>query len=448
MSWSPLYPLDLSPSGDTTSEALQKLANEVNNIYDLLNFLRNEIVSYKGKFLRIFTPADNEHWFNDAVRLQNDYIVFVGRAKLSGADYRGFLVKCNTDLTLGIQKMVDSVFPHQVAWDGENLFIAGDIKNDDKVYIGKFDANLNPVKQIQIGDIKALYSMCLDGNYIYITGRDVSDKGIIAKLDKELNIISSVAISPDTGGTYAQVNATCITVIQGVLYAIAQRYDMDATPEYRGFILEFDTDLNLLSQCFINTSNDFYLNKLIADENYLYVCGKDSQTSYCFKLNPDLTIAKQVAVKDAVEELNLTDIKYANQTLYLGGNCSQKGGCILSIDPDFNSTPKAVNIPPDNNIYSSFSISNIKVTEEESIIFTTMCYGIFSLAWSRIIGNESLTACNSALQIVENSDVLIEESLFSLADANLTLSTASLTTAIASYDWNRSFLSTCLGKFA
>ena len=262
-----------------------------------------KFAKYNEDFELVFESAYTKGYasfFNDVIEYNDGYIA------VGGAEYNEQQVEDNA--TDGLIVLYDKD-GNQV--DSKRLQIAGDtsftkviLVDDGFIVIGqsilqnmvlgnnpnggalivKYDFDLNEVWKANYGGSKsAIFNdAIIDGDYLYLVGKDATRYGMIAKytLDGERIYVKSYEYT-DTVGFSSIVKVGDDFYVAGSKTMNVDADDQDKITE--GLIVKYDSDGNVIDEVTFARNNNARFNKIISDGDNLVVVGhtykKDEEKS-------------------------------------------------------------------------------------------------------------------------------------------------------------------------
>ena len=164
----------------------------------------------------------------------------------------------------------------------QNMVIGND--PDGGALIIKYDFDLNEVWRANYGGSKsAIFNdAVIDGDYLYLVGKDATRYGIIAKytLDGEKVFVKSYEYT-DTVGFSSIVKVGDEFIVAGSKTINIDAKDEDKVTE--GLVVKYDADGNVLDEVTFSRNNALRFNKIVSDGDDLIVVGhtykKDEEKS-------------------------------------------------------------------------------------------------------------------------------------------------------------------------
>lgn len=164
----------------------------------------------------------------------------------------------------------------------QNMVIGND--PDGGALIIKYDFDLNEVWRANYGGSKsAIFNdAVIDGDYLYLVGKDATRYGIIAKytLDGEKVFVKSYEYT-DTVGFSSIVKVGAEFFVAGSKTINIDAKDEDKVTE--GLVVKYDADGNVLDEVTFSRNNALRFNKIVSDGDDLIVVGhtykKDEEKS-------------------------------------------------------------------------------------------------------------------------------------------------------------------------
>ncbi|MCD6482789.1 MAG: DUF2341 domain-containing protein [Candidatus Aenigmarchaeota archaeon] len=312
--------------GSSDSDSFESITSDGTYLY-AVGYIGNNVLIVKFDQnlnvveQKVYDAGDDEQ-IND-VYVDSNYIYVVG----SSSFYDSVLMKLDKDLNLISSKVFD-VTNHRdkfysLCSDGTYLYAVGRTFNPDNYELDLLIAKLN--KNFNVIDWK-LYNgskneeftnvYCDSNGYIYTVGYTGGSLAII-KFNNTLNIVSNKAYSVGDG------YLSSVYSDESYVYMVGY-YDYYGTDRY--FIAKLDKDLNLISMFHsLGVGSDSRFESITSDGTYLYAVGYigySEKDVIIFKLDKNLNV---ISRKEIANADYLNDVYVLDGNLYATGRTNSYG---------------------------------------------------------------------------------------------------------------------------
>ncbi|MBN1415210.1 MAG: T9SS type A sorting domain-containing protein [Bacteroidales bacterium] len=256
---------------------------------------------------------------------ENGNLYIIGYITETGQDHNIWIAKYDPDLYLqkeitvnGSKNETDDGYG--ILYDGNgHLYAAGtvrEIEGENNIWLAKYDTDLNLIRSITMNQTdnmtdKARF-MVLDGNgHLFVSGsvtQEISDYDIwIGKFDTDLNLIKDTAIAGPVAGEEDKGYGICLDEF-GILYCTGTLTEPDQG--YNIWLAKFDTALNPIGNITmdgpLHGEDVAYMMKM-DDSGFLYLTGVYTEPSGNENLwigiyNRDLQLMSYTTVNGSADE--------------------------------------------------------------------------------------------------------------------------------------------------